>query len=301
MSGDIPQFVQLTKSPRATVNVSTSGRPGQVYITPVASAVRPKTIVDKAFIRAVSAGGKKTDFKMFTLRNIDTQRLKTCEHLKTFIKENLKEDIEGSLDFDVGYLLNNTVINLRSCTDLLEVWRKLLSGVDITLWCDGLGKSGGKKRRSDYDEDEAPKKKKSEERDERIQELAEDLQSKHGTKYTRMQYRIWSEMVVGGVYKDCDIPPSTTMFKRSGGTFNSAGWKKEDLKQALTQIASAVTPTRSGCSSNSTSPARAIEGRSKCYRQLAELKNLRDSGVLSDEQFEFEREAILATLENLKQ
>lgn len=66
---------------------------------------------------------------------------------------------------------------------------------------------------------------------------------------------------------------------------------------ALTQIA---TPNRSGTSSNGTSLARAIKGRSKCYRQLSELKNLRDTCVLTDAEFETEREAILTTLGNLK-
>lgn len=293
--------------PRATVNVNTSGRTGQVLVTPVALPDQRKVIVEKVFIKAVNADGKKTDSKTFTLRNIDTQRVRTCSQLKTLIKAHLEDDIENAVDFDIGYLHNSSVINLRSCTDLQEVWHKLMNGVAITLWCDGLRKRHGKKKKGrelDGDEDgeevhQPKKKKKNEERDDRIQDLVEELKKKHGEKYTQMQYRIWAEMVVGDVHKDYDIPPTSTMFRRSGGNFNS-GRKKEDLTQALTQIASAVTPTRLGNSSNGTSPAKAIEGRSKCYRQLAELKNLRDISVLTDDEFEAERAAILSTLDILK-
>ena len=103
-------------------------------------------------------------------------------------------------------------------------------------------------------------------------------------------------MLVGGVHKHYDTPPTSTMFKRSGGDF-TIGRKKENFPRALTPSASTVTPSRSG---NGTSPARAIEGRSKCYRQLTELKNLKDTGVLAADEFDAECEAILATLEDLK-
>jgi hypothetical protein len=111
-----------------------------------------------------------------------------------------------------------------------------------------------------------------------------------------MQYRIWAEMLVGGVYKHYDTPPTSTMFKRSGGDFTT-GRKKENVTKPSTPVACAVTPSRSG---NGSSPSRTIDGRSKCYRQLTELKNLRDTGVLMDDEFDAERKAILDTLEHLK-
>ena len=111
------------------------------------------------------------------------------------------------------------------------------------------------------------KKKKNEERDDKIQGLVDELKKKHAEKYTQMQSRIWAEMVVGGVYKDRDTPPASTMFKRSGGNFDM-GHKKDNLTKALTQIVSAATPSRSGTSSAGNSPAKAIEGRSKCTASL---------------------------------
>ena len=54
--------------PSATVNVSASGRPGQVLV----SLPKAKKVIDKVFIRAVNPDGKKSESKMFTLRNIHT-------------------------------------------------------------------------------------------------------------------------------------------------------------------------------------------------------------------------------------
>ena len=45
----------------------------------------------------------------------------------------------------------------------------------------------------------------------------EQLQSVYVNKYTQMQYRVWSEMYVGGVHSSLDEPPTTTMFLRGGG------------------------------------------------------------------------------------
>ena len=61
------------------------------------------------------------------------------------------------------------------------------------------------------------KKKKSKEMEEQIESTMEQLQSMHAKKYTQMQYRVWSEMYIGGVHSSLDEPPTTTMFLRAGG------------------------------------------------------------------------------------
>lgn len=38
---------------------------------------------------------------------------------------------------------------------------------------------------------------------------------------------------------------------------------------------------------------------SKCYRQLGELKNLRESGLISEDEYARERECIMGTLKTL--
>ena len=41
---------------------------------------------------------------------------------------------------------------------------------------------------------------------------------KYGSDYRPMQFHIWGEMIVGGLYNDTDHPPKNTMFARAGGS-----------------------------------------------------------------------------------
>ena len=266
--------------------------------------------------RAVESGkGKKDPGKTFALRNITPSLVQTQAQLKTLIKAQL--DAELVHEFDVGCIQNNTVVSLRSPQDIQEVWASVLRGQSVTLWCDGLrapcGRSAKKRLSSratqdDSDDDDAvqtKKRKKSDERQECVEKTMKQLQLMHDKKYTQMQYRVWSEMHVGGVHADLNEAPSTPMFVRAGGVQPK---KKSDpvsdvLTQAVTQLASALTPkplpSRSHAPQVNNSPAKVIENRSRCYKQLAEVKTLHESGVLSALEYNSEREAIMSTLKNL--
>ena len=301
-------FIQVCpQATQATVSVSTAGQARQVVVTPIS---RPTTsrnlILSKIYLRAVRPNAKKSDGKTFTLRNIDTQQVTTCKQLKGLIRAHLGDDVQK--EFDVGYLKGNSVVNLRSVQDISEIWQKGLGGSEVTLWCDGLGlplkKKGTKRKRkgSDSDSDEEVKKTKQEEKDDKIQTIIDKLMQLHGEKYVAMQYRIWAEMVDGGMNNvDYYTPPKGSMFRRAGGDEPSAR-KKDDsesaLTKALTNIASAISPQATPL--HASPPSKKIDGRSKCYKQLADLKNLKESNILTEEEFKVEREAILGILNNLK-
>ena len=70
-------------------------------------------------------------------------------------------------------------------------------------------------------------------------------------------------MVVGHIYNSLDDAPKSSMFIRAGG-----GTGKSTKGSAA------------ACS-----PVRAIDGRAKCYSQLKELNNLKESGVLSEVEY----------------
>ena len=205
----------------------------QVVITPLSSGsgiqVPQKTRVQqpdphkisKLLIKAVernSVKGKKDNGKTFTLRDLNPSASQTCTQLKTLIKAQLDADLVD--EFDIGYIQSNTVVSIRSSRDIYEVWSSVSNGENITLWCDSLRREGwpcsGAKKRSNKSVQEEPddnedsgvtkkkKKKKSEERKEQVEDTMEQLQSIHGKKYTQMQYRVWSEMYVGGVHSSLD-------------------------------------------------------------------------------------------------
>ena len=84
-------------------------------------------------------------------------------------------------------------------------------------------------------------------------------------------------------------PPSTSMFVRAGGTTPKKPTSSNDpMSHAICQLASALTSNKSATTVAGRvgdSPAKVIESRSKCYRQLAELKNLMETGLLSEEEY----------------
>ena len=123
-----------------------------------------------------------------------------------------------------------------------------------------------------------------------------------------MQYRIWGEMVAGGLHIDTDNPPNTTMFARAGGGTPSRKKTQQStavnlFTEAAAAFSSALSPKTpvSLCSSGAgTSPARVIDSRSKLYKQLSDLQNLKSSGVLSEDEYLLEKESIMDLLTKLK-
>ena len=96
-----------------------------------------------------------------------------------------------------------------------------------------------------------------------------------------MQHRIWAECIVNGL-GTLDNAPTSSMFKRAGNGSGSS--KKADAKP----------------NSASLSPAKIIDNRSKCYRQLSELRNLKDEGLISGEDYDRERSAIMSMLKKFQ-
>lgn len=285
-------------------------------LTQASTATPRQQAIAKVLLKAVNRKKKTAGAKTFTLRNVNPSIINTCSQMKALIRDQLQNDItEGN--FDIGYMQSNTVISIRSKEDLAEIWANLKKGTNITLWCDGLRVATGagisrQKRHhqtnsdSDVDsgdEDNPPSKKKSKE--DRVQKIVDDLKKQHGEKYTIMQYRIWAETVNGGMHKSTTEPPSSSMFSRAGGVSTSGNKRSasnDAVSEAITQITSALTPRLVSLPpSKSNSPAKTIDNRSKCYRQLGELKSLFESGLLSEAEYAAEREAIMSTLQKLSE
>ena len=95
------------------------------------------------------------------------------------------------------------------------------------------------------------------------------LKQTHGAKFNELQYRLWAEVLVSGVYTDTQNPPPYPMFGKPCKT-----------KSAVNQC----TNESPGAPSNLTlSPGtRAIELRGKCIDQIKEIVKLHEIGALSD-------------------
>ena len=85
-----------------------------------------------------------------------------------------------------------------------------------------------------------------------------------------------------------EAPTHSSMFMRAG----TGGAQKRKTNVGASAWA---TPA----SSVGTSPAETIDNRSKYYKQLTDLRNLKQSGLLSDTEYDSERDAIMSMLKTL--
>ena len=249
------------------------------------------------------------EMKTFTIRNVNTTSIQSIEDLKFLIKDRFSDDIKTI--FDVGYIQGTNVIRIRSKEDLLETWAEIRKSKNTSLWCDGLIESSTSSKRKrklvleDEDEDEQPRKKRN--TDEKVQEVVNDLKNKHGSKYSVMQLRIWAELLVSELYFSLEDPPhNNSMFEKVGTGGNRKISKADSpVARVVAEAASAISHALSGSkigqpvAAAGHSPAKLIESRSKLYKQLSELQNLKSMGVLDDIEYLTEKETIMDLLHQL--
>ncbi len=88
------------------------------------------------------------------------------------------------------------------------------------------------------------------------------------------------------------------MFNRAGSVNVKRRTSSDAVTQVVDKLANALSPK--AVSSCGNSPAKVIENRTKCDKQLSELKNLNESGIISDEEYRSEKEAFMLSLKTLK-
>lgn len=113
--------------------------------------------------------------------------------------------------------------------DMDDTWSILHNGGRLTFWCTGSVSGSvsdsdisARKRSSNSTSEDGPVTKKrrvsSGDKAEHIAEVRAELKELHGTKYNELQYRLWSEVVVSGMYSDKQNPPPYPMFGRNRKT-----------------------------------------------------------------------------------
>ncbi len=227
---------------------------GLVVATPLTGQVQVPPLISKILLKACISRGNNKDSKTFTLRNINISVLNTVEKLRRVIQLQLKSDILQSKGFEVGYMQGSTVVSIRSQEDLSEVWANIKKGTIISLWCDGLKKLCPKRvlphDLSDSEDEQEicrnKKRKKDDDREDKVGATIKQLKKQHGDcAYTPMQYRVWAEMIVGGVHASTDNSPTSIMFIRAG-----VGTKKKS------DISYGTSVTGPGSTGPGSSPAK---------------------------------------------
>ena len=177
-------------------------------------------------------------------------------------------------------------------------------GEEIRLWCEGKSKESaqGKKQKSD-EHDQPPSKRECQEEE---REIRIKLENKHSDKYTGPQYGLWAKFIRMGRHDDYDAPPAIPLI-----TGEQKGRAKMSVSDALVEAATAITNVltsqtsspstlkSSGAHSHALSPNNQANLRRKHLEDLRMLSQLRDDGVLTNEEFQEQKGCIMSGLKKL--
>jgi hypothetical protein len=94
---------------------------------------------------------KKSEAKLYMLRDVDKDNLGTLTEFKERIFEQFGEEVvNDELDFEMGFYRNNKRVWVRSAADFNDYIKKAIRSSDnVTLWCMGVSEKRrrGKHRR----------------------------------------------------------------------------------------------------------------------------------------------------------
>ena len=262
---------------------------------------------------------KRSENRLFTLRNVDCDKLSSPIDLNKIIFDQLGQNlVSKDLTFDIGYYRGNKRVNILGSDDMQDV-RKLLrnkdsSGVSsCTLWCMGLSAKkdvdSGKRTRdqtdseSDTDSDpgtrrpkrrkKSTKKSRHEEKLERIDNIIGKLKTKHGSEFTDIQYRVWAESFDTRYHQSLDTPPQGSLFKAQGRKSKSS--KSDPPRSTPDSPPSAGDPPHDA----ELTPQKAAHLKSTYIQQIKELHSLQTVGAISNEDFIKQRDILLAQMSKM--
>ena len=236
--------------------------------------------------------------------NVD-KKFATCKELKLKLIETFEEKLPNFSELKYGYLEKGSKRWVEDDDDLEAMYEIFDSTDEITIWCEGRlseeqqrKKDAGKKRKlEDADSNDTTSKRAA--REKKLEEIVQTLRDKHGEKFcSGPHFRIWARMYLNGQHSSLDLPPNNPLFSNYG----PKAPKKESLADALTSAATAVvglirgdTPTGAAAMS----PGKRARVSGQYLDQLEKLKTLHSSGVLTNEEFEEQKEYALKNIRQL--
>lgn len=278
---------------------SRSPGPPQTTVMQPPVAAASQALGQGIFLKAINPMNKK-DWQDYTLRGISRETMDTPEKLRQTITDQCGE---GVVPEEIGYFEQATKHWIHNRLDMADVWNKIEGGAKITLWCmrnESVVSKSRSKRGSTEDESNTEKKKqKLCSSKELAEEHEQELQEKHGSKYTRFQYKLWAEMLASGVHNDMGEPPAASMFTRGTKQQKQPDAVVSGMMSVVNTLCQAVTSKQSTATA-SASPVKRAELRSKYIQQLSELRQLFDNDILSPDEYEEQRLHIVSLMRELK-
>lgn len=241
---------------------------------------------------------KRSKFSVRQMHNV-SQRFKSVTALRSAIWHEFADAIPDEGEFNVGFFegKQHTKKWLVTNQDLDAMYSYFIGKPCVNLWCDG------KVVEEEEEEEIVPRKKqkretKRSEREEQLEDVFQQLKRRHGDEYSGPQLRLWARMFVANTHDDLDRPPNVPLIV--GHVQRQP--RRESLSDAFSNAASAIakalspptTPSQSTCS-----PSKVVDIRMKNLEQLRCLQQLREDGILTNEEFLLQKSIVLKSLNQL--
>ena len=246
---------------------------------------------------------KRTKFSVRQMHNV-SQKFHSVAALRSALWHEFGDAVPDEGEFNVGYFegKQHTKKWLVTSQDLKAMYSYFQGKPCLSLWCDG-----SKDQQEDDHEETAPRKKtkketkketKRHEREDELEDVFQQLKKRHGSEYSGPQLRLWARMYVANTHDDLDHPPNVPII-----TGSVQRPRRESLSDAFsnaaTAFAKAFSPQPTASPSTSCSPTKVVDIRMKNLEQLRCLQQLREDGILTEEEFCVQKSIVLKSLNKL--
>ena len=223
---------------------------------------------------------------------IQNLRLTTRFSSLTSLKGQVMSKCDGKVSFDegFGYIEPGHGVKgrqrwLLSDEDVADMYTLHDGKKEILLWCYSAQESckrphppdeadvGSSQKRSRYN--------KQIDKMREVEEIEDDLRSKHEGRYTEEQIRMWAHLIQMNKHTSYEEPP------------NKKFWKTPDSSGSSQGTSSSKSSSLGSSKSGLDSPGKRVSLRGQCIDQLHRLKQLHTDGGITEDQYTEMKESIM--------
>ena len=276
-------------------------------ITQVSPSKQDNELSYKYLVRIIPPD-KKSNAKTLEWHDV-SEVFSSPAALRMKLMDSFGEKIPSTCDFTVGYITKrgNSKRWIEQSADLNSMYKQFERGDTITFFCDGKPEKLSEKRKRKSTAEHMPESA-HDDHELKVKKVALDLGARHGDKYDDNQLKLWARMMVNKQHDDMDNPPNIPLI--TGGIKRHA--RKESLTEVISGAATAfakalasqrgtspLKPSQACAISSNTgvSPSSKARLSGQYIEQLKSLQELRESGVLSDDEFQEQK---LFALQNIR-
>ena len=224
---------------------------------------------------------------------IQNLRLSTRFSTLTSLKEQVMSKCDGKVSFDegFGYIEPGRGVKgkqrwLLSDEDVADMYTLHNGKKEILLWCYSAQESSKRPHPPDEPDEGSYSQKRSRYKKQidmmrEVEEIEDDLRSKHEGKYTEEQIRMWAHLIQMNKHTSYEEPPNKKLWKTSdnaGSSQGASGSKSHSLGSSKSVL---------------DSPGKRVSLRGQCIDQLHRLQQLYTDGGITNDQYMEMKESIM--------